>query len=1764
MLTSRVPFQNLSSTKKESTIFEQVYGNRRQRCNTISLNVQWVPVICHANIYEQSGNDFNNRNLKRKTFFDTRAIREQQQQQQSKSVTPPSSDYTDAYLSAFAPKLISTRPIRRLTTPIFAHVKPVPLEQTRTYLSTNDSIRTSQTRSNNIQKLNLFDKILPFSSNTNSTVTSNFIPNISTKYEQSSGTPTSSSETQTFDSNYSTSIHSTSSSKLPTTYQSQSSKENIDKPISYPSRPSTLLPSSYKPSILLPSAPLSLSKDTSSSSTNKQTVLPSSNIEKQIDRTETHLFQHDEDIYSSDIEKSLSESSINHIKSTIDPEHTPTEEFLTISSKPIEILENTTNDYDSLINQISDILANVSPLSSTVSSMSPGQSVLDYELTSDGSPILKRKLIESQQSTVPLTNTNTQCSKAKYLIRDDSNDKIVTAMEDLNIELTPVPSNIQKSTTIEIEKNESIKTFLDEHEMSSPSSKQIQEDVKTSSLINKKHKESEILLTNGKGLSSITKKIEDEYSILSIPPLNVLTNELSSLEKEKLVDIQPVNQTPLNNVEFVQSEISLLTNIPNNEDLQEETSESYNEVIPCTKNENHVTDDNIDLNDGDDDDDSSIYLSLTEEINTSKPSIIAADEEYITSAKSKPIDEQQISTYDTTDHQIIASDFTKPLTIVIQRRSTSSDLSQSDKIKTSTQLVDDTENIVRISIIENTTLSSLPIIISPINTLTNSISTRYISSDVYHGYQGEHTQFIETPSDVNTDNTMISILTSLRQIIGNPATPLIETIQSVVSSMQTITAIQPLMNENETIDRHSQEEIRIVTPMTLDSKKDIDEYETRIEENKQIVHTSEKEQEAVSTSSTKQIESMSTEDAKDLTILQSSLSKDKVRSSDKNMNDHSTNEIELTLSSVLDSIQKKVSDTITTSTETIQNIIPTVLIQTSKEHIEASSVNSLQTDNLMKESINLTSQITMNQKPESPMSPVDKTTGNIVSTPIIQDNQHMLRTNIVSSEQITSIELTYKTLNLTNSEQAEIDSVISSISTDENLPIIKQNSIQPFNKQITSTETIQNLSSSTEQKLTSEKSEFYPEHQIQNEIDISLTTSLPQNELTSDSNKDYELIRKTIDKLINDIIHIVISQLQENSIENIQEIPISDNNLNKSIILQINDVTQQLENELESDLTSFITETENTSSKLIIDRCESSATNTEPDSLELVHALQGHSIIQHNEPQQLFHLPEKSFSSTTSSQLTSSDRYVSYAIHQMDNSSQEHLPTIPLVADIPIYKDTNENVLYEPIVIVNRSIIKEDDLTEFDAIDNLTSYTDDLFSRKFSTLDENKQQEQQYLDTSSTDDDVDDEFEQNDLTNIHHIIDQLEQSNNNLNGNDETYQCYDLATSPSSNNSSSSLRQQSDDVYLIPGYPGLWRPSTNNYSSNLPKEYDADDETKTASGTQTITQTFNSTKRPLVFQNIQDETTNVIHPEILTNSRLIRPDKIDLFDQSLNEDLLDKSESNSYQTCQSSTTTTTVKHKKEHKLNEKEKFDEQYQTSPDESIFLIRERERGVSLPVTVKIDCDDITLRLSASTPIDSQLYSKLPLELSSSSSSSSSSLIHSEPSLSVKIDSNSRPSLLSLNSNENDQKTLPSWLNTVKTITTTKERTDAPLESRVTFLKSAKGPISISQCNPQGNYIMIENTSQSKTIDLSNWTIRQENDNGDNLIFTFPDNCHLEPNHSLKILTKPNESQQENNDLIASSLSSWYIGSNVITILYNSEGKVNNDSGSFKVMIF
>jgi hypothetical protein len=251
----------------------------------------------------------------------------------------------------------------------------------------------------------------------------------------------------------------------------------------------------------------------------------------------------------------------------------------------------------------------------------------------------------------------------------------------------------------------------------------------------------------------------------------------------------------------------------------------------------------------------------------------------------------------------------------------------------------------------------------------------------------------------------------------------------------------------------------------------------------------------------------------------------------------------------------------------------------------------------------------------------------------------------------------------------------------------------------------------------------------------------------------------------------------------------------------------------------------------------------------LIHALQGHSIIlpssspvQTNPTsistslvekptEQLLQTPEKSSSSTTtSSQVTSSDQYVSYAIHEMGDSSQERLPQIPLAADIPLYESikptANENkeqeILSEPIGKINQNVTKDDDLTELDATENLTSYSDDLHLQKLNIPLSNQQEN---LDASSTDEDVDDEnfneFDQTDISNLYRIIDEITQQSNSLSGEfEQTYQRYDLSSS-----SSTSMKPQTDDIYIIPGYPGLWRPSADDEdSSQSALANDADDE----------------------------------------------------------------------------------------------------------------------------------------------------------------------------------------------------------------------------------------------------------------------------------------------------------------------------------------------------
>ncbi|CAF4742587.1 unnamed protein product, partial [Rotaria socialis] len=126
-IASLASSQISSSMVKEPTLFDQVYGGARRRPAMISLNVQWVPVNDRSGAYQWNGSDANNRKEKTVTFFGTGEMRGKQR---AKAITPPSSDYTDAYLSAIASKPIPTRHVNRISTAVFANAAPIPLKPT--------------------------------------------------------------------------------------------------------------------------------------------------------------------------------------------------------------------------------------------------------------------------------------------------------------------------------------------------------------------------------------------------------------------------------------------------------------------------------------------------------------------------------------------------------------------------------------------------------------------------------------------------------------------------------------------------------------------------------------------------------------------------------------------------------------------------------------------------------------------------------------------------------------------------------------------------------------------------------------------------------------------------------------------------------------------------------------------------------------------------------------------------------------------------------------------------------------------------------------------------------------------------------------------------------------------------------------------------------------------------------------------------------------------------------------------------------------------------------------------------------------------------------------------------------------------------------------------------------------------------------------------------------------------------------------------------
>jgi intermediate filament protein if len=110
----------------------------------------------------------------------------------------------------------------------------------------------------------------------------------------------------------------------------------------------------------------------------------------------------------------------------------------------------------------------------------------------------------------------------------------------------------------------------------------------------------------------------------------------------------------------------------------------------------------------------------------------------------------------------------------------------------------------------------------------------------------------------------------------------------------------------------------------------------------------------------------------------------------------------------------------------------------------------------------------------------------------------------------------------------------------------------------------------------------------------------------------------------------------------------------------------------------------------------------------------------------------------------------------------------------------------------------------------------------------------------------------------------------------------------------------------------------------------------------------------------------------------------------------------------------------------------------------------------------------------------------------------------------------------------------------------------TRSSFQRSAKGNISISECNPDGKFITLENTHRTKDENLGDWQLKRKIDGRKEIVFTLPTKLVVKAGKSVKIWAAgAGGTNNPPEQLVFEGEASWGIGKNVETILYNKDGE-------------
>ena len=110
--------------------------------------------------------------------------------------------------------------------------------------------------------------------------------------------------------------------------------------------------------------------------------------------------------------------------------------------------------------------------------------------------------------------------------------------------------------------------------------------------------------------------------------------------------------------------------------------------------------------------------------------------------------------------------------------------------------------------------------------------------------------------------------------------------------------------------------------------------------------------------------------------------------------------------------------------------------------------------------------------------------------------------------------------------------------------------------------------------------------------------------------------------------------------------------------------------------------------------------------------------------------------------------------------------------------------------------------------------------------------------------------------------------------------------------------------------------------------------------------------------------------------------------------------------------------------------------------------------------------------------------------------------------------------------------------------------MSSKTTFQRSAKGPVSISECSPDGKVIILENTSRNKDITMTNWVLKRRVDSKEEITYKFPSNLVLKANKLIRIWARGHGKENLPTDLVNKDIENWGMGVNIVTIVLNDVG--------------